>query len=264
MWWIDIDEKKAFESRLDGGAVRTLTFAQPVGAVAPTRQGYLIAALGDGIYLIDPENGAPTKFSIPPEHDPKIFRFNDGKVDPRGRYWAGSLAYDDRREQSRLYRFDADGRSSVMHEGVSISNGLAWTADGTRLYYIDSPTKRVVEFPFDLERGTLGPPRTAITLGEADGWPDGCSMDAEDNLWVAHWGAAKLTRWEPRTGRLLDTIKFPVENVTSCAFGGEKLDQLFVTTARNAATADREPEAGYIFRVEPGVTGLPVAAFAGA
>ena len=262
MWWIDILGRKFFEAGLSGEPARALDSSQMIGAVSPTRHGGLIAALADGIYLVDPDTGASTLFAPAPKHDAKAFRFNDGKVDPRGRYWAGTLALDERSGQSRLYRVNPDRSATIMREGVSISNGLAWTPDGRTLYYIDSPTRTVQAFAFDLEDGTLSGHRVAITLGEKDGWPDGCSMDAEGGLWVAHWGASKLTRWDPQSAKLLGTIPLPVENVTSCAFGGPRLDQLFITTAKGGKSAAEEPEAGYIFSVEPGVAGQPVETFA--
>ena len=234
-----------------------------IGAVVPTRSGGLVAALRDGIYSVDPDSGAAALFAAAPSHDPKNFRFNDGKVDPLGRFWAGTLALDSRPGQSRLYRVDADRSVQVIREGVSISNGLAWSPDARTLYYIDSPTRMVQAFAFDLEQGTLGPPRVAISLGDDDGFPDGCCMDVEGCLWVAHWGAGKVTRWEPETARLLSTISLPVANVTSCAFGGARRDQLFITTAVDDSRPGSEPEAGYLFRIEPGVTGPELASFAG-
>ncbi|MDB6167602.1 MAG: hypothetical protein JWM88_466 [Verrucomicrobia bacterium] len=263
LWWIDIDGKKYFEAKLDGTPARAMASEQAIGAVAPTRAGGLIAALHRGIFLVDPDTGATSPFAEAPRHDARNFRFNDGKVDPRGRFWAGTTSLDDRRGESRLYRITAEGVATAMHEGVSISNGLAWTPDGGTLYYIDSPTRTVQEFSYDLEHGTIGAPRVAIALGEADGWPDGCCMDAEGFLWVAHWGAAKVTRWDARAGRLLETVSVPVRNVTSCAFAGPKLDQLFITTAQDSPQSPPEPEAGYVFRFEPATTGLPVAAFGG-
>jgi sugar lactone lactonase YvrE len=264
VWWIDINGQEYFEAKLDGTPARRLKSSQKIGAVVPTASGGLLAALQDGIYRVDPESGASTLWVKAPGHDAREFRFNDGKVDPRGRFWAGTLALDDRRGQSRLYRFDSDRSVATMREGVSISNGIAWSPDGGTMYYIDSPERTVQSFAYDIERGTISSPRIAIELTEADGWPDGCSMDAEGMLWVAHWGAAKVTRWDPRSARLLSTLKLPVQNVTSCAFAGPGLDELFITTAKEAARAALEPEAGFIFRHRPGVAGLPLANFAGA
>jgi sugar lactone lactonase YvrE len=234
-----------------------------MGALAPTVGGGLVAALRDGIYLLDPDSGAASLFAAAPGHDPALFRFNDAKVDPRGRFWAGTMALDGRAGQSRLYRIGADRAVQTMREGVTISNGLAWSPDARTLYYIDSPTRTVQAFAFDLEQGTIGAPRVVITFGEADGWPDGCCMDVEGGLWIAHWGAAKVTRWEPVAGKLLGTVSLPVSNVTSCAFGGPKRDQLFITTAVDDNQAGAEPEAGHLFRIDPGVTGPALLSFAG-
>ncbi|WP_461786564.1 SMP-30/gluconolactonase/LRE family protein [Prosthecobacter sp.] len=261
LWWVDITGQKFFEAKLTGEAPRTLDCAQMIGAVVATARGGLLAALHDGIHLVDPETGRTTPFASAPLHDAKEFRFNDGKVDPRGRFWAGTMALDFRRGQSRLYRFAGDRSATVMQERVSISNGLAWSPDAKTLYYIDSPMGVVQSFAFDLEEGAIGPSRVAITIEEGNGLPDGCCMDAEGCLWIGHWGGSKVTRWEPRTGRLLATVPVPVRNVTSCAFGGPRLDRLFITTAMDEENKSPEPEAGLVFCVEPGVTGQPVASF---
>lgn len=263
LWWIDILGQRFFESDLSGTPPRELACAQMIGAVVPTQDGRMVAALRDGIHFVNPDSGVTTPCATAPGHDPLHFRFNDGKVDPRGRFWAGTLALDNRAGQSRLYRFDPDRSAHLMREGVTVSNGLAWSADARTLYYIDSPTRVVQAFDYDVEHGTIGPPRVVIALGEADGWPDGCCMDAEGCLWVAHWGAAKVTRWEPTTGRLLRTVKLPVANVTSCAFGGVGRDQLYVTSAVDDSRAGAEPEAGFLFRIDPGTVGPELPNFAG-
>ena len=263
LWWVDIVGRSLCEAGLDGAPVRVWAMPQLIGAVAPTASGGLIAVLQDGIHLIDPDSGVTRALALAPGHDATQFRFNDAKVDPRGRLWAGTLALDGRAGQARLYRITGDAVVTVMREGVSLSNGMAWSPDGGTFYYIDSPTRTVQAFPFDLETGSLGVPWVVVRLGTEDGWPDGCCMDEEGLLWVAHWGAAKLTRWDPRAGRLLDTLRLPVNNVTSCAFGGPKLDQLFITTAKDSGRT-AEPEAGYVFRLNPGTTGVKLATFAGA
>ncbi len=256
VWWVDILGCKLFESGPDGGPVRTLALPQMPGAIAPMHDGRLIAALHQGVFLCDPDSGALTPFAVPAGHDPQVFRFNDGKVDPQGRFWAGTLALDSRPGQSKLFRFGGDRSCAVMRENVSISNGLAWSPDGRTLCYVDSPTRQVQAFPFDGELGVLGQPRLAFQLAEGDGWPDGCCMDAEGCLWLAHWGAGKLTRWDPAKGKLLRTVPLPVSNVTSCAFGGAKLDRLFITTAVDPDAKKPEPEAGFTFCLDPGVAGL--------
>ena len=263
LWWIDIVGRRFYESSPAGGAPRVIECDQMIGAIAPARSGGLVAALHDGIHLLDPMTEATAPFATPPEHDARKFRFNDAKVDPVGRFWAGTLALDFHPGDSRLYRIGVDGSTRVMREGVSISNGLAWSPDGGTLYYIDSPTRSVQAFAFDLERGTIGPPRIAVKFAEADGLPDGCAMDAEGHLWVAHWGGAKVTRWDVRVGRLLRTVALPVRHVTSCAFGGPRRDQLFITTAFGDSPTPEEPEAGFVFRIDPQTTGPELATFAG-
>jgi sugar lactone lactonase YvrE len=263
IWWVDILGRKFYEASASGGPLRTLPCAQLIGAVAPSRAGGLVAALHDGIHLLDPGSGVMTPFAAPVDYDAKHFRFNDAKVDPQGRLWGGTIALDGRKKQSKLYRIGADRVVQVMREGVTISNGIAWSPDGRTLYYIDSPTRTVQAFAFDGADGTIGPPRVALQFVEADGMPDGCTTDAEGHLWVAHWGGGKVTRWDVDQRRLLRTVSVPVRNVTSCAFGGPRRDQLFITTAFDDDSAPREPEAGYIFRVDPNTEGLDLASFAG-
>jgi len=261
LWWIDITGRRVFEARMDGGVPREWVVGQMVGCVAPERSGGLIAALHDGIYRFDPDTGGTTLFARAPGHDPAGFRFNDGKVDPQGRFWAGTLSLTGVSGAARLYSTDAGGVVTVRREGVSISNGLAWTADGGTLYYIDSPTRRVQAFHFDGETGALSGEWEASRLADDEGWPDGCCLDEEGMLWVGHWGAGCLTRRDTRTGRVLETVRLPVRNVTSCAFAGERLDRLFITTAVDHDDRSPEPEAGAVFSFVPGVCGLPTALF---
>lgn len=261
LWWIDITGRRVFEARMDGGVPREWAVGQMVGCVAPERSGGLIAALHDGIYRFDPDTGGTTLFARAPGHDPAGFRFNDGKVDPQGRFWAGTLSLTGVSGAARLYSTEAGGVVTVRREGVSISNGLAWTADGGTLYYIDSPTRRVQAFNFDGETGALSGEWEASRLADDEGWPDGCCLDEEGMLWVGHWGAGRLTRRDPRTGRVLETVRLPVRNVTSCAFAGERLDRLFITTAVDHDDRSPEPEAGAVFSFVPGVCGLPTALF---
>lgn len=155
LWWIDITGRRVFESALDAAAPREWPVGQMVGCVVPERSGGLVAALHDGIYRLDPETGSTALIARAPGHDPAGFRFNDGKVDPQGRFWAGTLSLTGVRGAARLYSMDASGAVTVRREGVSISNGLAWSTDGGTLYYIDSPTRCVRAFRFDGETLSL-------------------------------------------------------------------------------------------------------------
>ena len=262
LWWVDILGQRLFEADAAGQKVRSIACPQVVSALAPTRDGRLVGALSDGIYLLEPDSGALALFSRPPEHDPARCRFNDAKVDPAGRFWAGTMARDGAGTEGRLYRFDGDGSNHAVLAGVGISNGLAWSQDADTLYYIDSPTRAVQAFSFEPATGTLGAGKVALRLAEADGLPDGCAMDAEGHLWIAHWGGGKVTRWDLRKARQLGEIRLPVPHVTSCAFGGSRRDQLYITTAKGDEPATALPEAGWVFRADPGTVGPALPCFA--
>jgi sugar lactone lactonase YvrE len=197
---------------------------------------------------------------------PARIRFNDGKCDPAGRLWAGTMELQGEPEMGALYRLDPDRRVHQILDRVTISNGLAWSHDRRRMYYIDTPTFTIDAFDYDLTTGHITNRRVAATVPKDFGYPDGMTIDGEDMLWVAHFGGGRVTRWKPATGQLLDQIRVPTKNVTSCAFGGAKLDQLYITTARVALQPSElanEPQAGGLFIVEPGVTGRETFEFAG-
>lgn len=266
LFWIDILGHKVFETTLRDPATTTRDVGQRVGAVTPTRAGGLIAALQNGLHRVDLATGQTTFFACPPEHDAKTVRFNDAKCDPRGRLWAGTMALDESGHKGALYRFEADGRSRRMREQVSVSNGLAWSPDHRTLYYIDSPTRSVQAFDYDADTGDLGRPRVAIDLATTNGYPDGCTIDTDGNLWIAFWDGACVMRWDPVHARLLDTLHLPVARVTTCTFGGPGLDTLFITTAATGlSAADRaaQPQAGFVFTAQPGARGFVTDGFAG-
>jgi sugar lactone lactonase YvrE len=268
LFWIDIPGQKIFETSSEPGApTRTLPVDQFIGAVVPTASGGLFAALRDGIYRVDLTTGAITLFARAREHDAAHFRFNDAKCDPSGRLWAGTLPLTaDVRESAALYRFTAEGTCRLMLDRVTLSNGLAWSLDGCTLYHIDTPTRIVHAYDFSVETGEISRPRIALELGALPGFPDGCTLDAEGCLWVAHWGGARVTRWDPVRGRLLDTLHLPVSQVTTCTFGGPNLDTLYITTAGCDLTPEQkesEPAAGFVFAAKVGAFGVPASAFAG-
>ena len=158
-----------------------------------------------------------------------------------------------------LYRLDADSTLHKMIENVSISNGIVWSADKTKMYYIDTPTQKVMAYDYDNETGDISNPKVAVEVSKDLGSPDGMTIDAEGNLWVALWGGSAVGCWNPKTGKLLKMVDVPAKNVTSCAFGGSDLATLFITTARQG-TNDKElekfPNAGGVFKIKPGVKGV--------
>ena len=264
LFWVDIQGRKIFETTMSGDT-RTRNVDQRVGAVVPTRSGGLLALLQDGVHRVDLEPGTTTLFIAPTEHDPNVVRFNDAKCDPQGRLWAGTMALDESPEQGALYCVEPDGRCRQMHDRVSISNGLAWSPDHRTLYYIDSPTRAVQAFDYERESGQISRRRIALDLTAQAGFPDGCTIDTNGNLWIAHWDGGCVDCWDPVRAKLLDTVRIPVGQVTTCTFGGPRLDTLFITTAAcNLTDAQHreQPEAGFVFAANVGASGFPADAFA--
>lgn len=187
--------------------------------------------------------------------DPSV-RMNEGACDPQGRFFCGSMAFDASPARGALYRLDPDLSITVVHQQITISNGLGWSPDGEKAYYIDSPTQRI-----DLCTPDLRSRQPFIEIPATSGLPDGLAVDAEGGIWVALWGGSAVHRYGSR-GTLDAVIELPVRQVTSCAFGGEDLKTLFITTSA-LGLEDPEPEAGAVFAVQPGVRGLLPHAFAG-
>jgi sugar lactone lactonase YvrE len=243
---------------------RTHRLRMPVGAVAPRRRGGWVAAVERGFLLLD-DKWQPTGPVLAAPGQPAGTRFNDGACTPRGEFWAGTLAYDGTRGVAALYRLGPDGRVSEVLGGVTNSNGIGWSPDGATMYYVDTGLGTVDRFDVDPVTGLVSGRTTLIQVAEDDGLPDGLTVDAEGHLWLALWGGGCVRRYAP-SGALEAVVELPVALVTSLTFGGDELDELFITTARQGLTpAQRraQPLAGSIFRHRPGVTGIRVAAFAG-
>jgi sugar lactone lactonase YvrE len=191
-------------------------------------------------------------------------RFNDGKCDPAGRFLAGSMDDAEVEASGSLYSLAPDGTVKTLLSGTRISNGLAWSPDYHTFYYIDTPTRVVMAYDYNLATGEIANPRPAVSVPPELGWPDGMTSDVEGMLWVALWGGAKLTRWNPATGQLVAEIPIPALNVSSCAFGGPDLTDLYVTSARKGMTAEqlaKYPLSGGLFRIRTNSQGMPTFEF---
>ena len=263
LWWVDIEKRELHCFDPTKKADRTWPFERRIGFAVPTARKDLIVGTQRGLARFFPESGTLAPFADPEKALPQN-RFNDAKCDPLGRLWAGTMAVSEDPGLGSLYRVDASLRVARMVENVTISNGLAWSLNGRTMFYIDSPTRRVDAFDFDPENGTLANRRTAIEI--PDGFPDGMCIDTTGNLWVALWGGWSVACFDPCTGECLAKIEVPVEAVTSCCFGGDALDELFITTASrdlDAAGRAQQPLAGSIFVAKPGAIGFPSPPFAG-
>lgn len=257
--WVDIDGRLVHLTSADGSSTRSYATPAPVGAAALHRGGDLLLAVGVGFARLSLADGEIRPLLDVPGVDPAVARMNDGEVDPAGRYWAGTKAYDDAPGGGRLFRLDEGGHVETVLESVTISNGLAWSRDGGTLFYVDSPTRSIQRFAFEMAGGTLGAPAVHADTSGLSGVPDGMTIDADDNLWVAFWGGWCVRCFSGADGSLLREIRLPVEQCSSLQFGGPELRTLFVTSA--ATGLDRQqlasqPDAGRVHVVEPGVEGV--------
>ena len=263
--WVDIESSLVCVFDPVTRENKTFPTGSHVGSAVLSAKGDVIAATHQGFVRLNLDTGAFTPI-CDPEADLPGNRFNDGKCDPKGRFWAGSMGYDESKTTGNLYRLNEQLKAEKMLDGISISNGLAWSADQRTLYYIDTPTMRVDAFDFDPETSAISNRRTAIQIPEGIGYPDGMSMDAEGMLWICLWDGWAVTRWNPNTGEQLEKISLPVGRATSCCFGGRDLNELYITSASTRLSEEelaKQPLAGALFRVKPGVSGPPPFLFAG-
>ena len=254
--WVDMLAGDVLSLEDDGTVGRT-----HVGAIAaalrPRTGGGAVIAVERGFALESPDGGLAM---LDPLWTDASVRMNEGGCDPDGRFWCGSMAYDKRPGGGALYRLDPDGSAHRVLDGVTISNGLEWSPDGSLAYYDDTATGRVDVFDYDTATGLTGRrPFVELTDGER---PDGLTVDADGGVWVAMNGSGAVHRY--RADGVLDgVVELPTAQVTACTFGGPDLDQLFITTSREGMAPDDDPNAGSLFRADVGVTGLPVREFAG-
>ena len=266
LYWVDLFAGSVHHYQPATGLAGRVDAGEFVGCVVPRERGGLLAATASGIYHLDPISGIKTRVSDIEADRPET-HFNDGKVDPAGRFWFGSIAID-RTTDTRgdLYSLEPDLTVTRRLSGIDNTNGMDWSPDGRTMYYIDSLTRQVTAFDYDPASGDLANPRPAVTLPEDSGVPDGMTVALDGTLWVAHWGGARVTRWHPLTGTLIQTIPVPANLTTSCAFGGPRLDQLYITTARyqeSGPALAAQPHAGGVFRIRTDTRGRPTGVFPG-
>lgn len=256
LYWVDMLAGLLHQLDPATGQVSTRRVGDVVAAVRPRATGGLVMALEREFALLDPDAGAPRGLGEL-WSDPSI-RFNEGGCDRQGRFYCGSMSYQeqDRPHVGSLFRLDPDGTVSVVIDGgVGISNGIVWTPDGGTCYYIDTPTSRVDAFDAGPD-GTLSGRRPVVELREpAGGFPDGMCLDTEGGLWVAIWGGAAVHRYWP-DGTLDLVVPIPVKQVTACSFGGPDLADLYITTSRQVGNPGEERTAGALYRCRPGFTGV--------
>ena len=262
LYWLDIKGRKIFRLGADGTRSEWATPVR-VGCIAPRTSGGFIAGTDRGIALVTLD-GPAFDIAFNPEEDLPDNRFNDGKVDRAGRFWAGTMDDRERQASGTLYRIGGDLACTIVDTGYRVTNGPAFSPGGDLLYENDSALQLTYVFDLDAD-GNARNRRTFLSFDEGDGYPDGMTIDAEGCLWIAFWEGWCVRRFSP-DAELLETIEVPVARPTSCVFGGPNLDQMYVTSARTGLDADAlamQPNAGGLFLLSPGVRGLADLPFAG-
>lgn len=274
--FIDSLEKQLFKWNPVIKDISSVKLDGTIGSVVPCRNGGYLVGLGRTISHFDWETGTTTKLH---EVDSNGFddRFNDGKCDPAGRFWTGTMGgqIDDtpsfEPNVGSLYSLDTNGKLVKHYNNISVSNGLAWSSDEQTMFYIDTGTRKVQAFTYDVTSGELSERRDVVNfhdLPDEIGWPDGMTIDTDGHLWVACFFSGKVICFDPNTGKKLREITFPSLRTTSCCFGGENLDELYVTSATMGAKEEElkgYPSTGSVFKVTGlGVKGRPANVYLGA
>lgn len=265
LYWVDILGNKVH--RFDPRNRSNLTYdvGESVGTVVLTRDQRLLLGLRTGIGWLDPGNGQLTHL-LDPEADKPHTRLNDGKCDPQGRFWVGSICEQNPKFDGGLYCLDVEQKLTKRLSQIQCSNGLVWSRDERTFYYIDTPTQEIWAFDYHAASGQIANRRVAARIPQELGSPDGMAIDSEDHLWVALYHGHRVLRIDPTNGRIELEIPLPATNVTSVAFGGRDLDELYITTARAGLAPEalsREPLAGSLFRVRVPYQGVVSNRYAG-
>lgn len=261
LYWVDCLSRELLRAAPAGSGIERWPLPGLPGCIVARREGGLLIGYRNGLGRFDPATGAQTKLDCS-GIDFARERLNDGKCDPEGRFWVGTMDRELRRPVAAVYRLQpglhGDGlaleRSAI--QGLTLSNGLAWSPDGSSMYVCDSRPGAVLRYDYDLHTGRPEGRQLLVDYAGGHARPDGCAMDAEGGLWVAEFGAGRVSRYDAR-GRLDARVELPVSRPTSVTFGGDSMQTLFITSMREGTDALREPLAGCVFAARPGVRGLP-------
>ncbi|QQY82695.1 SMP-30/gluconolactonase/LRE family protein [Tamlana sp. s12] len=258
LYWVDIENKtlNIYDPKTKTNTV--FKTKSRIGTVVPVSESEALVALEDGVYILNLNSGTTNRF-VNMENELVGSRLNDGKCDPSGRFWVGSMHLNQETGKANLYCLNGRGELEEKLTNRTISNGIVWTSNKKTMYYIDTPTSQIKAYDYDDATATISNERVVVEIPVDFGFPDGMTIDEEDMLWVGMWNGNGVIRFNPKTGKAIQKIEVPAHNVTSCAFGGENLDVLYITTASVDMTAEeilKYPHAGSLFSVVPGVKGV--------
>jgi gluconolactonase len=265
--WCDIYGKAVRSKDLLSGKTSEYFADQHIGFQIPRSKGGDILGTADGPILRDLDgviHKLPSRADVDGDNQSGVIRWNDAKVSPDGNLFLGSMAYENQSDQGSFYRLSKDGKKlENLFGSVGISNGMDWSVDLTRMFYIDTLSMRVDQF--DYQNGQISNRRPLVKISDGMGFPDGMCSDADDNLWVAFWLGSCVRCFDGSTGKQLEEIKLPAQKITSCVFAGEKLDKLVITSAvgnpGEQIDLEQYPQSGFIFIASPGVVGKKTTLF---
>ncbi|MFK7749452.1 MAG: SMP-30/gluconolactonase/LRE family protein [Kordia sp.] len=259
LYWIDIIGETLNVYNPVNNTNKEIKMPAPIGTVVPSKaKDKVIVALNDGVYVVDIGTEKIEKLTDV-EAENKGTRLNDGKCDPNGNLWVGSMDYSQTNPGGNLYKVSQSGEVAKMLGNITISNGIVWSKDHKTMYYIDTPTGNIRAFDFDVTTSTISNERIVVTIPTTEGAPDGMAIDENDMLYVGLWNGNCIANYNPKTGKLIQKIKVPAHNVTACAFGGADLDILYITTSNLDMTDEEKakyPLAGSLFKIKLDVKGV--------
>jgi len=262
LWWIDIASPSLWRFDPASARVEQWPLPKPPGSFALRRDGGFLIAFRNGLATLRQPGAEPEWLPALTLGDE---RFNDGKVDRAGRFWAGTLDRKLGAAIGQLYRVTPDFQVVALDRGFTISNGIGWSPDERTMYFTDTPARRIYRYDFDAAAGRIANRRVFVEVEAGHGGPDGMTVDAEGHVWSAQFDRWCINRYAP-DGKLERSIRLPVQRPTTCMFGGSDLATLYVTSARmdlSEAALAAQPQAGGVFALDPGVRGLPEPRFAG-
>lgn len=258
LFWVDIEGKKLYEYLPQEKECRHWQFDQMVTTVVPETDSTVVIGLQNKVSRVNVNNGHITQIASIPDADGKL-RTNDGKCDPSGRLWIGTMGFGAPKGAGALYCVTKEGKVDLKLKDITISNGIVWSSNKKYMYYNDTPTGKIARYRYDEPTGNILYDGTAVTIPEGTGAPDGMAIDSNDNLWVAQWGGFGVYCYNPYTGELLAKVTVPAPNVASCTFGGDNLDELYITTARAGLSEEelkKYPLSGSLFHCKLDVSGM--------
>ncbi|MEK4629168.1 MAG: SMP-30/gluconolactonase/LRE family protein [Solibacillus sp.] len=258
LYWVDILEKKVYIcNALSSNEIKTLHFSKQISSLALATGKNAIITLEDGFYLLDLKTGTTVLI----QHVEKELlenRFNDGKCDASGRFFAGTMNKFYKHHQAGLYCLHRNFQVEQKMFNMNLANGIAWSTNNKLMYVVDSLEKVIYQFNYNMNESRMYNKKICIDFQNEAGYPDGITIDEQDMLWVAHWEGAKISRWNPKTSKKIDEIILPALKITSCTFGGKHLNELFITTASEGMSNEqlkKYPMSGRMFRIKLPISG---------